>query len=631
MNLIHDPILNRLRQKDPITGADLSGVTTASIAESTNKKYITDAEEIAIGTIASKAPIANAMLTGTTGVDRVQFNTNPTVGAFSEGKMYYDTLWKTMAMDIDTDVTLQIGQETMAYCYNGTASPILAGTAVYIAGAFNGYPSIAPADNTSITTSFILGVVTSATVGVGEHGMVTIRGHVNQLNTNDWTAGTSLYLGTGGALTSTQPSAGSYDVRVGRVMIQDVSAGRIYVNIRPLGNLTDLGDVTIATPATDQVLRYNGTEWVNGSAVTSSASIGIEFFPDDTTIVASGSQSTYPIKTLTKVPVTTAEDVDSIVLNNNTVLYGTYVYDTALGRTSIDGGVWTFEIYAGVSSAAGASSLRQNINRARPLTGTLTTTGTGTTRTATASTGTPFATANIDVGGTIDSDSFIRTTTGYFRILSRVSDLEVTIETPSTYTNQVGVAASVHKRLFQITTPEINNTATSPLFAGLQLYSINSAQPAYTVEVNDKLATAFFGVSDGSRTVYFSHNGTARYTHFATPLITMHNNLAGLNGGTGSGVTGEYYHLTLAQYTAVQGLVEFTNTFTSSNSTGFAWTDNTLAITHNLGVQYVDVLIFDNNGVKVDYTVTATSTSVATVSFPINAIPITGTYNVRIR
>jgi hypothetical protein len=43
--------------------------------------------------------------------------------------------------------------------------------------------------------------------------------------------------------------------------------------------------------------------------------------------------------------------------------------------------------------------------------------------------------------------------------------------------------------------------------------------------------------------VYFSHNGTTRYSHFSTPLVVLHNDTAGLQGGS----TGEYYHLTAAQ------------------------------------------------------------------------------------
>jgi hypothetical protein len=40
-------------------------------------------------------------------------------------------------------------------------------------------------------------------------------------------------------------------------------------------NLDSLTDVTITTPATDQVLKYNGTAWVNGAAAASATL----FFP----------------------------------------------------------------------------------------------------------------------------------------------------------------------------------------------------------------------------------------------------------------------------------------------------------------------------------------------------------------
>jgi hypothetical protein len=171
-----------------------------------------------------------------------------------------------------------------------------------------------------------------------------------------------------------------------------------------------------------------------------------------------------------------------------------------------------------------------------------------------ATTVSPSGGTNCTIGVTainaIDSVSFLRTTTGYFKILTYVSDTVVTIEVPATYTNQSNVAYSVHKKLFGVTTPEINNTATAPLWAGLQLYTLTTAQPAFTVLTTDKIASSFFGISDGNRSVYFSHNGTSRYSHFSTPLITLHGNLAGLQGGTGSVPAEEYYHMTLAQHTS---------------------------------------------------------------------------------
>jgi hypothetical protein len=52
--------------------------------------------------------------------------------------------------------------------------------------------------------------------------------------------------------------------------------------------------------------------------------------------------------------------------------------------------------------------------------------------------------------------------------------------------------------------------------------------------------------STASRTITLAYNGTTHNTHFSTPLITLHNDLAGLDGG----VAGQFYHLTSAQYLA---------------------------------------------------------------------------------
>jgi len=226
------------------------------------------------------------------------------------------------------------------------------------------------------------------------------------------------------------------------------------------------------------------------------------------------------------------------------VPYGEYLYDAALGSTTIDAGLWKFSFYVGVSSSVGVTSLSSNIMRVRPGTGTVSVTGTGTSRTATASTGTPFATAAIDASANVIDASWLRTPKGIYQITARTSDTEVTIATPTGYGNESTVAYSVHKKLFNVSTGEINNVAST--YAAMALVEVTTAQPAYTIEATDKLGMFVFGTSDGSRTVYFSHNGTSKYTYFQTPLATRHNDLAGLQGGSAT----ERYHLTAAQATS---------------------------------------------------------------------------------
>jgi hypothetical protein len=69
-------------------------------------------------------------------------------------------------------------------------------------------------------------------------------------------------------LTNVAPSGASIESRVGRVLEVHATAGEIYVDLFRTTRLTDLADVTIGTPAVDEVLKYNGLERVNGSGTS---------------------------------------------------------------------------------------------------------------------------------------------------------------------------------------------------------------------------------------------------------------------------------------------------------------------------------------------------------------------------
>lgn len=487
----------------------------------------------------------------------LKLGTTPTGVAHSEGSVYYDSTWKTISADIDTDVTLQVGQEEICRVYNPTVSQINNGQLVYISGAFNGYPSVGLAKADSDTTSYVFGMATQ-NIPASSYGFVTFRGNVNDLNTNLFTAGDILYLSetTAGSWTNVIPPAPNLEVRIGRVMTKDPSAGRINVRIYNNYRLGDLSDVTTTSPTLDQVLRYNGLEWVNGPPVTSSASIGISFFLDDTTIIGTGVNNANEVVTLSKVPITaTSEVVDNISVTAATspVLKEAYLYNTALGRTTLDGGVWTFNTYASVSSVGGGrvSSIIHSTYAVVAGAGTVTTTGTLTTRTCTVTGGTPFVAG--DDGATRDVASYVQTPQGLYEIIGYTSSSVVTIATPSTYSNEVGVAYSKWKFLFKCQTPTI--TSISPNYA---LYVNSSAQSSFAINTTDKLGLIIFGVSNNTTTVTFTHNGTTHYSNFLTPLITLHNNLAGLQGGAAN----DYNHLTTAQVSALHAIVTKSDTST---------------------------------------------------------------------
>lgn len=228
--------------------------------------------------------------------------------------------------------------------------------------------------------------------------------------------------------------------------------------------LDDLSDVIIATPTVDQILRYNGTNWVNGANSTVNAGAGVEFYYTTT----ASDISTY--KQITKTPQNVAEQDITVTANNNTVLFNAYSSpSTGLGGTQIDAGTWIFDVYAYASL--------------------------------------------LTLESHIVLDVYSRTTGGTETLLFSV------------------------------------NSGT--LSSSIQLYQIITIQQAFSISPTDRLIVKVSGETSNvtNTTIHFVFGGTTHYSNISTPLVVRHNDLVGLQGGTGSGVTGEYYHLTSSEYT----------------------------------------------------------------------------------
>ena len=479
---------------------------------------------------------------------KMYFNTNPTVGDTAEGKMYYDAVQHTLSLNLSDDVNLQIGQETLIRVHNDTGSTITNGSPVYLTGASGIHPTVADALADSEDTYYAVGVATQD-IDDGDEGFITRTGKIHDLDTSSYVAGEALYVGptVAGTFTNVKPS--SLAMRVGSVIYSHATDGIIYVNLTP----------------------------IQSTSSQISAGAAVAFFFDGTEIIGTGNNNDVELETLSKTPSQAAETVETITVNNNTVLNEAYLYNTALDRTSISAGIWKFYNWCGVNSAVGVTEILRNVMRVRTPSGTVTITGTGTSRTATASTGAPFALQVSSVnddgitdpsGSTIDTTSYIQTPLGVYAISARTSDTVVTITVPTTYTNESAVAYSVHKRLFQVSTGEINNLyGSAPTYTGLQLNTITSAQPAFTIAATDKLSVFRFGKTTRTSdvTIAVAYGGSTRYSYFETPLETLHGNLPGLQGGTGTVPDDEYYHLTSAQHTiATQAATAALNGYATS-------------------------------------------------------------------
>jgi hypothetical protein len=149
----------------------------------------------------------------------------------------------------EIDVIMSIGQETWVRVRNTSGGTIANGTPVYISGSNSGLPTVLPANANSITTSDVVGLATHS-IENNTNGYVTAYGLVKNINTNTFTPGSTLYLGTSaGTFTGTAPTTPNTVIPLGIVVSQNATTGSMLVNIRGIlktavnTNITPAGTV----------------------------------------------------------------------------------------------------------------------------------------------------------------------------------------------------------------------------------------------------------------------------------------------------------------------------------------------------------------------------------------------------
>jgi hypothetical protein len=122
--------------------------------------------------------------------------------------------------------------------------------------------------------------------------------------------------------------------------------------------LGDNTDVVLTSPVLSDVLKYNGSQWVNGQITpTTGAGSGINYFLTATLDSGTG----YDV--MQKTPDSAAEVDESIAVTSATspLLFEPYISDVTVGHTSIEGGIWSFNIYNYVSSIVSASYMTLHV------------------------------------------------------------------------------------------------------------------------------------------------------------------------------------------------------------------------------------------------------------------------------
>jgi hypothetical protein len=207
-------------------------------------------------------------------VGQLEFDQTPT-GTAGVGKMRWNNTDGTVDLGLKGgNVTLQLGQEQVARVVNKT-SPLINllevnYQVVKVVGATGQRLSVALAQaDSSLNSAVTLGVVTE-TINANQEGFVTTNGQVKEINTTGslqgetWADGDVLYLSptVAGQLTKNRPSAPNKAVVVGFVEYAHANHGKIYVKVDTGLSLNEVDDVTLTTPANNDVLAYNSATQV---------------------------------------------------------------------------------------------------------------------------------------------------------------------------------------------------------------------------------------------------------------------------------------------------------------------------------------------------------------------------------
>ncbi len=116
-------------------------------------------------------------------------------------------------------------------------------------------------------------------------------------------------------------------------------------------SINNLADVVISSATLNQILRYNGANWVNADQIAIAAGNGVVLFFDQTP------SGVALYETISPIPDADPEVDEVVTVNNNTVLIHGYANPAPLGVTTIDAGVWDFNIYTYVSNTTPSSTL----------------------------------------------------------------------------------------------------------------------------------------------------------------------------------------------------------------------------------------------------------------------------------
>jgi hypothetical protein len=187
-------------------------------------------------------------------------------GTGSQGLITWNTDDSTIDLPLNSDVTLQLGQESVFY---GKAQGAISnGQPVMFAGAQGGHLlfTVADMDAAGFIPDYIVGVATQDMAN-NEFGFATSFGKVNGLNTSGYSEGDLLFLDPDnpGSFVTSQPESPSHAILLAAVTRSHPTQGTILVRVSSKPDLGELCDVEITSVADGELIVYSGTNsrWEN--------------------------------------------------------------------------------------------------------------------------------------------------------------------------------------------------------------------------------------------------------------------------------------------------------------------------------------------------------------------------------
>jgi hypothetical protein len=271
------------------SGAAVWGSITGTLSDQTDLQTALDA----------KVPYTGATQDVSLGeyginVGNVIYDTTPTGIPTDQGATYWDDQAETVALVMNGTIQ-KIGEDTFYHVKNSTGSTIAKGVAVRFAGTdgASGKILIAPflADGT-YPTQYYMGI-TAEEILNGADGKVYHFGKIRGVNTSAFTDGDILYCSTSvaGGFQTAAPSAPN-NIVIAAAVINAANNGTLMVRTTTGSNINTDEGVLLTTPTSGEVLKYNGSLWVNDSV---SGALGYTPANSATTLTING--VTYDLST----------------------------------------------------------------------------------------------------------------------------------------------------------------------------------------------------------------------------------------------------------------------------------------------------------------------------------------------